>query len=304
MSTEERTVRIIKADKSPQNSTLRVAAYCRVSTSEEDQLNSFITQMHYYHDFISQSDNMVLVDIYADEGITGTSVEKRNEFKRMLNDCRLGKIDRIYVKSAFVQSEALATSKRVSTMNRMRLEIGRYSKNKVSKEKCLSHSMSEEVIGRTFIRFYNKLRQNENVLLKDIAAKLTEARRIITCSDSLISEIDREISVLSEKLDLYISLQKESCMDAVTFSEQCSKLENSLLKLKSRRKKVLAEDGDEKCIDELRRVIRFLETKPKAIIVFSRPLFDELIDKAYFEDEYVTFYLKCGLAFKERIAWN
>ena len=304
MSTEERTVRIIKADKSPQNSTLRVAAYCRVSTSEEDQLNSFITQMHYYHDFISQSDNMVLVDIYADEGITGTSVEKRNEFKRMLNDCRLGKIDRIYVKSAFVQSEALATSKRVSTMNRMRLEIGRYSKNKVSKEKCLSHSMSEEVIGRTFIRFYNKLRQNENVLLKDIAAKLTEARRIITCSDSLISEIDREISVLSEKLNLYISLQKESCMDAVTFSEQCSKLENSLLKLKSRRKKVLAEDGDEKCIDELRRVIRFLETKPKAIIVFSRPLFDELIDKAYFEDEYVTFYLKCGLAFKERIAWN
>lgn len=99
MSTEERTVRVIKADKSSENSTLRVAAYCRVSTSEEDQLNSFITQMRYYHDFISQSDNMVLVDIYADEGITGTSVEKRNEFKRMLNDCRLGKIDRIYVKS-------------------------------------------------------------------------------------------------------------------------------------------------------------------------------------------------------------
>ena len=178
------------------------------------------------------------------------------------------------------------------------------SKNKVSEEKCLSHSMSEEVIGRTFIRFYNKLRQNENVLLKDIAAKLTEARRIITCSDSLISEIDKEISVLSEKLDLYISLQKESCMDAVTFSEQCSKLESSLLKLKSRRKKVLAENGDEKCIDELRRLIRFLETEPKSIIVFSRPLFDELIDKAYFEDEYVTFHLKCGLAFKERIAWN
>ena len=96
MSAEERTVRVIKADKSSENSTLRVAAYCRVSTSEEDQLNSFITQMHYYHDFISQSDNMVLVDIYADEGITGTSVEKRNDFKRMLNDCRLGKIDRIY----------------------------------------------------------------------------------------------------------------------------------------------------------------------------------------------------------------
>lgn len=109
------------------NCTLRVAAYCRVSRSEEDQLNSFITQMHYYHDFISQSDNMVLVDIYADEGITGTSVEKRNEFKRMLNDCRLGKIDRIYVKNAFAQSETLATSKRVSTANRMILENPHYA---------------------------------------------------------------------------------------------------------------------------------------------------------------------------------
>lgn len=111
------------------NCTLRVAAYCRVSRSEEDQLNSFITQMHYYHDFISQSDNMVLVDIYADEGITGTSVEKRNEFKRMLNDCRLGKIDRIYVKNAFAQSETLATSKRVSTANRMILENPHYAGN-------------------------------------------------------------------------------------------------------------------------------------------------------------------------------
>ena len=62
-------------------------------------MNSFITQMHYYHDFISQSDNMVLVDIYADEGITGTSVEKRNEFKRMLNDCRLGKLTAFMLKA-------------------------------------------------------------------------------------------------------------------------------------------------------------------------------------------------------------
>ena len=123
--------------------------------------------MHYYHDFNSQSDNMVLMDIYADEGITNTSVEKRNEIKRMLNDCRLGKIDRIYVKSAFAQSEALATSKRVSTMNRMRLEIGGHSKNKVSEDKRLSLYMPEGVIGRTFICFYNMLRKNENALLKD-----------------------------------------------------------------------------------------------------------------------------------------
>ena len=57
---------------------LRVAAYCRVSTDSEDQINSFIAQVRYYNEFISRNKNMVLVDVYADEGITGTCAEKRS----------------------------------------------------------------------------------------------------------------------------------------------------------------------------------------------------------------------------------
>ena len=76
---------------------LRVAAYCRVSTDSEDQSNSFLAQVKYYTDFISNSANMVLVDIYADEGITGTCVNKRDEFLRMIKDCKIGKIDKIFV---------------------------------------------------------------------------------------------------------------------------------------------------------------------------------------------------------------
>ena len=78
---------------------LRVAAYCRVSTDSDDQMNSFIAQVKYYNDFISRNKNMVLVDIYADEGITGTCAEKRDEFLRMIADAKKGKIDRILVKS-------------------------------------------------------------------------------------------------------------------------------------------------------------------------------------------------------------
>lgn len=78
---------------------LRVAAYCRVSTDSDDQMNSFIAQVRYYNDFIRRNENMVLVDIYADEGITGTSISKRDEFLRMLSDSKNGKIDRILVKS-------------------------------------------------------------------------------------------------------------------------------------------------------------------------------------------------------------
>ena len=77
----------------------KVAAYCRVSTDSKDQLNSYRTQIGYYTNFIAQHPGWALVDIYADEGITGTSLEKRDEFKRMLQDCRAGKITRILVKS-------------------------------------------------------------------------------------------------------------------------------------------------------------------------------------------------------------
>lgn len=79
--------------------TLRVAAYCRVSTDSTDQSNSFFAQVKYYNDFIRASDKMTLVDIYADEGITGTSADKRDEFKRMMKDAKNRKIDRVLVKS-------------------------------------------------------------------------------------------------------------------------------------------------------------------------------------------------------------
>ena len=78
---------------------IRCAAYCRVSSDSEDQLNSFMAQTRYYSQAFENSETEELIDIYADEGITGTREDKRDEFQRMLKDCRRGKIDRIYTKS-------------------------------------------------------------------------------------------------------------------------------------------------------------------------------------------------------------
>lgn len=78
---------------------IRVAAYCRVSTDSEDQADSFLAQVKYYNEFIKAQSNMTLVDIYADEGITGTCMNKREEFKRLIKDCTLGRIDKVLVKS-------------------------------------------------------------------------------------------------------------------------------------------------------------------------------------------------------------
>lgn len=77
----------------------RAAAYCRVSTDSEDQSNSFSAQLKYYSDYIKSNPEMEFVDIYADEGITGTCVNKRDEFKRMMKDASNDRLDRIFVKS-------------------------------------------------------------------------------------------------------------------------------------------------------------------------------------------------------------
>lgn len=90
---------VINPAKKPESIKLRVAAYARVSSASEDQLNSFAAQNRYYTKLISEQENWSLVDVYADKGITGTSAEKRGDFQRLMSDCRRGLIDRVLVKS-------------------------------------------------------------------------------------------------------------------------------------------------------------------------------------------------------------
>ena len=78
---------------------LRVAAYCRVSTDEEEQLSSYEAQQSYYTDYIMKNRDWSMAGIFADEGITGTSARKRPEFLRMIKLCKKKKIDVILTKS-------------------------------------------------------------------------------------------------------------------------------------------------------------------------------------------------------------
>ena len=78
---------------------LRVAAYCRVSTDDEEQLTSYEAQQTFYTDKIMENPDWTMAGIFADEGITGTSARKRPEFLRMIRQCRQKKIDLILTKS-------------------------------------------------------------------------------------------------------------------------------------------------------------------------------------------------------------
>ena len=77
----------------------RVAAYCRVSTDQEEQLSSYEAQVNYYTTYIEKQPDYECAGIYADEGISGTSTKKREQFNKMIADCKAGKIDMIITKS-------------------------------------------------------------------------------------------------------------------------------------------------------------------------------------------------------------
>lgn len=77
---------------------IRVAAYCRVSTDKEDQANSFESQQSYFKEYISKNPDWTLYEIYADEGISGTSTKKRREFNRMIRDAKEGRFQLILTK--------------------------------------------------------------------------------------------------------------------------------------------------------------------------------------------------------------
>jgi site-specific DNA recombinase len=104
ISPVQKTVSIIPANpialqERNRRKTLRVAAYCRVSTDQEEQQSSYQAQINYYTAKINENKDWTLAGIFADEGITGTSAKKRTEFLKLMKLCEKGKIDMVLTKS-------------------------------------------------------------------------------------------------------------------------------------------------------------------------------------------------------------
>jgi DNA invertase Pin-like site-specific DNA recombinase len=102
------------------NKIINVAAYCRVSTDLADQLNSLSTQIKYFTEYISQHEGWRLKEVYYDEGISGTSVKKREGFNRMIGDAENGEISLILTKevSRFARNtiDTLSYTRKLSSL--------------------------------------------------------------------------------------------------------------------------------------------------------------------------------------------
>lgn len=89
----------ITPEKKSGDGKIRLAAYCRVSSDSADQIHSFAAQIRHYSDYAKQNPQYELIDVFADEGLSGTGMANRDELNRLLKDCSRGKIDRIITKS-------------------------------------------------------------------------------------------------------------------------------------------------------------------------------------------------------------
>jgi len=146
----------------------RVGVYIRVSTDSENQMSSFAMQEKAYADLVKQHPNWVLVDIYADEGISGTSLKKRDDFLRMIADCEAGKIDLIVVKnvSRFARNLVICLEY-TRKMAELRPPVGVYFE--LERIYTLDEHSEGALVGSA--QFAEKESEWKSILLKDAYAK-------------------------------------------------------------------------------------------------------------------------------------
>ena len=131
----------------------KVCAYCRVSTDMEDQRTSYYSQIDHYSTMIKKNKDWEFAGVYADDGITGTQIKNRDEFIRMLDDCKLGKIDIIIAKS--ISRFARNTVDTLNTVRFLRtLDIDVY----FEKENIHTLNMDSEM----FLTLYSAFAQAES----------------------------------------------------------------------------------------------------------------------------------------------
>ena len=151
---------------------------------------------------------------------------------------------------------------------------------------------------------YNKLRYYEDDVLKSILNRLVDMKSKMTNSKSEIVEIDAELIKLAEKNKYTIELYQSKMLDEGTYITRINDTEKRIKELRSKRVRLIENDDDEKCIDELRSVVEALEDMPKAIVLFDEEIFSKIIKKVIIEENSLLFILKCGLPLREVIAWD
>ena len=133
---------------------------------------------------------------------------------------------------------------------------------------------------------------------------MIELKASITKSRSEVIAIDEELLALGERLTYLSRLLETRTLDKEVFNVRAADIKKKIADLRVKRRKLLADDEEEQCIEELRQTIAFMDEAPKAIIEYDHKLFNALIKRVLVEENRLVFELKCGITLREKIAWN
>ncbi len=167
---------------------------------------------------------------------------------------------------------------------------------------CGTRSYTNQEICDAFINVYNRLKQNEKVILDETIYQLQTLKSRVSGGNEAIIEIDKQIAALSEQKRLYSELYRSSVIDEIIYTENTDSLQGQITELRARRLKILNEDEEENCIEELRELKRLLQTFPESICEMREDIFDSIVEKIYIEENgAIMICLKCGLELKSEV---
>lgn len=318
---QPRVIKIEAAEK-PRNAHLRVAAYTRVSSDSDDQLNSFAAQNRYYAELISGKAEWRMVDIYADEGITGTSAAKREDFQRMMADCRRGLIDQILVKSIsrFARNtkdclEAVRELKELGVNVRFEREgidtanvsselitaIYAAFAQKESEGDCAIKPVPEAQTDEAICRLYYKLKHQSLPILEQMIETLRTIRdRRLLWSEDIVS-LNKKISELSSQNQTLAFLKQNGLVDPDIFIAKSNELTRQLRQAKLDKEKLMDAEGDATA-QRTRELIALLEDGPDFLDRPDTELCGALVAEIIVEsNDTLRFRLHNGLELRESI---
>ena len=200
-------VRLITPITRQSTKKMQVAAYCRVSSNSADQLNSYAAQIRAYKKCIGARDDWELVDIFADEGLTGMKSETRDEFQRMIRMCELKQIDLIITKS--ISRFARNTKDALAYVRKLKLlGVG----VQFEKEGISTLSMGDEMLLNTFSALAQEESQSISMNQRLSIVKRMELGEYVDSNapygyrlvDKALAVYEPEAAVVRDIFDLYL----------------------------------------------------------------------------------------------------
>lgn len=267
---------------------LRVCAYCRVSTDNEEQLNSYQSQLKYYDEKINSKSEWQFAGIYADEAITGTLDFKRTEFMRMIADSMSGKIDMILTKSlSRFARNTLDTLKYVRMLREKNIAIlfeeenlntttgaGELMLTILSAMVLLGLKMKKdrgELIGYNGCYGYN---YNIETFLEKIENILKE-----NTTKTLVSKLEKDKEKINKKLNNLLELNLEGRINKEQYTLKFDELDTELIKIDSKIESLLKEtnrtENIKQRLNKFKCLFKNIDIMPK----FDKDVFECLIDK-------------------------